>query len=55
MGLAQIPVIDISGHALEAHVAKELVDAATTFGFVYIKNEGKEIPLEVIDRAFAQV
>ncbi|RDW88580.1 clavaminate synthase-like protein [Coleophoma cylindrospora] len=48
----QIPIIDISGAAPESQVAKELVDAAVTYGFVYIKNEGKDIPVEVIDHTF---
>jgi len=49
---AQIPVIDISGDAPESEVAKALVDAAATYGFVYIKNQGKDIPVEAIDRTF---
>jgi hypothetical protein len=49
----QIPVIDLSG--IEETVAKELVDAAATYGFVYIKSLGKDIPVEVIDRIFALV
>ena len=51
----QIPVIDISGSRSETEVAKELVDAAATYGFVYIKNEGKDIPVEVIDDVFQLV
>jgi isopenicillin N synthase-like dioxygenase len=51
----QIPVIDISGSTPEAEVAKQLVDAATTYGFVYIKNQGKDIPVEVIEKTFALV
>lgn len=50
-----IPVIDISGSAPEEQVAKELVEAATTYGFVYIKNEGKDIPVKAISNAFALV
>ena len=49
---SQIPVIDLSGSLPEAQVAKELVDAAATNGFVYIKNQGKDIPVEVIDDIF---
>ena len=48
----QIPVIDLFGSLPEAQVAKELVDAAATYGFVYIKNEGKDIPVEAIDGIF---
>ena len=51
----QIPVIDISGSRPETEVAKELVDAAATYGFVYIKNEGKDIPVEVINDVFQLV
>lgn len=49
----QIPVIDLSGP--EGTVAKELVHAAATYGFVYIKSLGKDIPLESIDGTFALV
>jgi isopenicillin N synthase-like dioxygenase len=49
----QIPVIDISG--AEQTVAKQLVDAAATFGFVYIKSLGKDIPVDAIDSTFALV
>lgn len=52
---AQIPVIDVSGNQPEAEVAEALVDAAATYGFVYIKNEGKDIPVAVIDRMFELV
>ncbi|KAH7418988.1 oxidoreductase-like protein [Cadophora sp. MPI-SDFR-AT-0126] len=48
----QIPVIDISGSRPESEVAKQLVDAAATYGFVYVKNEGKDIPVDVIDDIF---
>jgi isopenicillin N synthase-like dioxygenase len=48
----QIPVIDISGSAPRDEVAKQLVDAAATHGFVYIKNQGKDIPVEAIDKVF---
>ncbi len=51
----QIPIIDISGSLPEAEVAKQLVDAAATYGFVYVKNEGKDIPVEAIDSIFALV
>jgi isopenicillin N synthase-like dioxygenase len=48
----QIPVIDISGSAPEAEIAEQLVDAAATYGFVYIKNQGKDIPVEAIEKTF---
>jgi isopenicillin N synthase-like dioxygenase len=48
----QIPVIDISGTRPVVETAEELVKAASTYGFVYIKNEGKDIPVEVIDDLF---
>jgi len=48
----QIPVIDISGSQPESQVAKELVDAAATYGFVYVKNEGNDIPIKDIDHTF---
>lgn len=49
-----IPVIDISGSS-EPDIAKQLVDAAATFGFVYVKSEGKDIPVEAIDSIFRLV
>lgn len=49
---AQIPVIDLSGGQSEAEVGKALVDAASTYGFVYVKNEGKDIPIAAVDRMF---
>jgi hypothetical protein len=48
----QIPVINLSGSLHESQVAKELVDAAATYGFVYIKNQGKDIPVDVVDGIF---
>jgi len=50
----EIPVIDISGSP-EAGVAKKLVNAAATYGFVYVKSEGKDIPIEAIDHVFQLV
>lgn len=50
----EIPVIDISGSS-ETDIAKRLVDAAATFGFVYVKSEGKDIPIEAIDSMFQLV
>ena len=51
----QLPVVDISGSSPEAEIAKELVDAASTYGFVYIKSLGKDIPVEAIDNIFSLV
>ncbi|QSZ36908.1 hypothetical protein DSL72_008998 [Monilinia vaccinii-corymbosi] len=48
----KIPVIDISGSVPEAEVAKQLVDAAAAFGFVFIRNLGKDIPVHAIERTF---
>jgi isopenicillin N synthase-like dioxygenase len=50
---AQIPVIDISGpDAEEGTITDELVNAATVHGFVYIRNHGRDIPVEAIDKTF---
>jgi isopenicillin N synthase-like dioxygenase len=48
----QIPVVDISGPDSEESIADQLVHAATLHGFVYIKNLGRDIPIEDIDHAF---
>jgi isopenicillin N synthase-like dioxygenase len=48
----QIPVIDLSGSLPESQIARDLVVAAATYGFVYVKNQGKDIPAEVIDGIF---
>lgn len=50
--VGQIPVIELSVSESESHTANALVDAAATYGFVYIKNTGKDIPVEVIDDIF---
>ncbi|KAL2019625.1 hypothetical protein VTK56DRAFT_9440 [Thermocarpiscus australiensis] len=50
--VAGIPVIDISGDRDQTQVAKELVEAAIEHGFIYIKNTGKDIPVEAIEDAF---
>ncbi|KAK3403115.1 hypothetical protein B0T20DRAFT_343697 [Sordaria brevicollis] len=51
--VAKIPVIDISDDTQDqAQVAKELVEAAIEHGFIYIKNTGKDIPVEDVDKAF---
>lgn len=47
-----IPVIDISGSLPQRELAKQIVDAAATYGFVYIRNLGKDIPVEAIDSIF---
>ena len=47
-----IPVIDISGSAPEYDVAEQLVNAAARHGFLYIKNEGKDIPIDAIENMF---
>lgn len=52
MAAAKIPVIDISGDGDQEQVAKDLVEAAIEHGFIYIKNTGKDIPVEAIDNAF---
>lgn len=51
---AQIPVIDIAAED-QVRVARELVDAAVEHGFVYIKNQGHDIPVEAIENAFDMV
>ncbi|KAI0129133.1 hypothetical protein BJ170DRAFT_682917 [Xylariales sp. AK1849] len=44
---AKIPLVDIAAEGVdESDIARELVDAACTFGFVYIKNTGKHIPVD---------
>lgn len=52
MASAKIPVIDISGEGNQAQIAKDLVEAAIEHGFIYIKNTGKDIPVEAIEGAF---
>ncbi|OIW29930.1 2OG-Fe(II) oxygenase superfamily protein [Coniochaeta ligniaria NRRL 30616] len=49
---AKIPVIDISDDANQLQVAKDLVEAAVEHGFIYIKNTGKDIPVDSIENAF---
>lgn len=54
--VANIPIIDISDDGQDqAQVARDLVDAAIEHGFIYIKNTGKDIPLDAIDAAFELV
>jgi isopenicillin N synthase-like dioxygenase len=52
---ANIPVIDISDDANQLQVAKDLVEAAVEHGFIYIKNTGKDIPVDSVENAFNQV
>ncbi|KAH6689588.1 2OG-Fe(II) oxygenase superfamily protein [Plectosphaerella plurivora] len=50
---ANIPIIDISdAGGDEAHVARQLVDAAVEHGFIYIRNTGQIIGLSDVDGAF---
>jgi hypothetical protein len=50
---SQIPVIDISnGNDQTAH---DLVDAATRYGFVFIKSKGLGFSVEIVDRMFELV
>ncbi|KAI1180872.1 hypothetical protein F4777DRAFT_527272 [Nemania sp. FL0916] len=52
MGTAvYIPIIDIADGD-QARVAKALVDAAVDYGFVYIKNTGRDISLTQVEQAF---
>jgi isopenicillin N synthase-like dioxygenase len=57
--LAKIPVVDITCGGAPADtysdVAKALCSAAYDYGFVYIRNQGKDIPIGAIDRAFELV
>ncbi|KAL2075289.1 hypothetical protein VTL71DRAFT_232 [Oculimacula yallundae] len=48
----QIPIIDISGVLPQTELAKQLVHAAATYGFVYVRSLGNDIPVEVIDGIF---
>lgn len=53
---ASIPVIDISeSQGDQARIAKELVDAATQHGFVYIRNTGQDISSARVEEAFSIV
>lgn len=50
---ANIPIIDISADGVdELEIAKALVDAAAEYGFVYIRNTGKDISAEQVQGAF---
>ena len=45
-----IPVIDISSPSLD--VAEDILEAASTYGFVFVKNHEVGIPPEDIQRMF---
>ncbi|KZF26578.1 oxidoreductase-like protein [Xylona heveae TC161] len=46
----ELPIIDLSKPSAE--VGEEIVNAAATYGFLYIKNTGRDIKPEAIERAF---
>ena len=48
---AAIPVIDLSSQ----NAASELLDAASTFGFVFVRHEGLNLAPEQVDRMFQLV
>ena len=48
-------MIEISGNSPELETARAIVNATATYGFVYVKNLGKDIPIEVIDHTFELV
>ena len=50
---AKIPIIDISDAAADqAQLASSLVEAAAEYGFVYVRNTGRDLAAEQIDKAF---
>lgn len=53
--VAKIPIIDISGGGDQAQVARDLVDAAVEYGFIYIKSTGIDFPVDVLEDAFDMV
>jgi hypothetical protein len=53
MADSEIPVIDISHPSPET--AQQVLDAASTHGFLFIKNDGVTIPPKDIDDMFALV
>lgn len=53
MSASEIPVIDISNPS--PGVAKQVFDAASTHGFLFIKNDGLAIPQSDIDAMFSLV
>jgi hypothetical protein len=50
MAESEIPVIDVSSPS--PSVAQEVLDAACTHGFLFIKNDGSTIPQADIDEMF---
>ncbi len=50
---ADIPIIDLAGD--RADIALQLVNAAEEHGFIYIKNTGKDIPVDAVEGAFSLV
>jgi hypothetical protein len=50
MSGSEIPVIDISEPS--PSVAQQVLDAACTHGFLFIKNDGSTIPRADIDEMF---
>jgi hypothetical protein len=53
MTTSEIPVIDISSPSPE--VAKQVLEAASTHGFLFIKNDGATIPPKDIHDMFQLV
>lgn len=53
MSESEIPVIDISQPSTE--VARQVLEAASTHGFLFIKNDGVTISTQDIDDMFALV
>jgi hypothetical protein len=49
----QLPVLDVSEPG--SGTPKELVEAVKNYGFVFIKNNHSEIPVEDIDNMFGLV
>lgn len=47
---ADIPIIDISNPSPE--VAQQILDAASTHGFLFIQNDGAILPVEDINYMF---
>lgn len=50
---ANIPVIDISSSNI--HAAKQILEAASTWGFVYVKNDGTDISYDDLRQMFHAV
>ncbi|KAK3325563.1 hypothetical protein B0H66DRAFT_129000 [Apodospora peruviana] len=52
--IAKIPIIDIASDTEQDQlkVAKKLVEAAVEHGFIYIRNSGKDIPIEAVEGTF---